>query len=166
MVLVPAAEDLVRTLRAEAGRDDRTPAHVTVLFPFLPPSRIDTAVRAGLAEAIGAVPSFRADFRRIGRFPGVVHLEPEPREPFLALTDAVVQRWPDLPPYGGAYDTVIPHLTLVDGPEPPGIAECVADAGTLSVDVTEVALLRPGPDGSWAISDRFGLAPPSSAATG
>ena len=53
------------------------------------------------------------------RFPGLVWLEPEPAEPFAALTAAVAARWPDHPPYGGVFDTVIPHLTVVESEDAP-----------------------------------------------
>jgi hypothetical protein len=43
-----------------------------------------------------------------------LYLAPSPAEPFKALTHAVVERYPDYPPYGGAFPEVIPHLTIAD----------------------------------------------------
>ena len=43
---------------------------------------------------------------------------PEPAEPFIALTEAIAARWPDYPPYDGAFDEVIPHLTIVESRGP------------------------------------------------
>ena len=91
------------------------PAHVTVLFPFLPPDAIDARVGAALADIASAVPSFEVRFDRVGRFPDVVWLAPEPPAPFARLTDAVAARWPGHPPYGGAFEHVIHHLTVADG---------------------------------------------------
>ncbi len=45
----------------------------------------------------------------------MVFLEPSPREPVLALCEAVVAAFPDVPPYGGAHDDVVPHLTIGHG---------------------------------------------------
>ena len=44
----------------------------------------------------------------------VVWLAPRPDEPFRALTRAVSAAFPGYPPYGGAHDPVIPHLTIGD----------------------------------------------------
>ena len=44
-------------------------------------------------------------------------MEPEPREPFVELTQAVWRRWPGHPPYGGAHREIVPHLTLAVGAE-------------------------------------------------
>ena len=56
-------------------------------------------------------------FERTGRFPGVVWLAPEPAEPFIALTELLAAAFPDHPPYEGAHDEIVPHLTLGLGTE-------------------------------------------------
>lgn len=109
VVTVPEAESLVGRWRE---REDGIPAHVTVLVPFLPISRIDDTVRAELRALFQQHPAVDVGFRRVGRFPEVVYLAPEPAEAFVRLTESVVARWPETPPYGGAHDTIIPHLTL------------------------------------------------------
>jgi hypothetical protein len=45
-----------------------------------------------------------------------LYLAPSPAEPFKALTQAVVERYPDYPPYGGEYavSELTPHLTIAD----------------------------------------------------
>ena len=45
----------------------------------------------------------------------MVWLAPDPVSPFLRLTDAVVDRWPDHLPYGGTIEEVVHHLTVADG---------------------------------------------------
>ena len=65
------------------------------------------------------MPAFEVRFERVRRFPGLVWIEPEPAEPFATLTAAVAARWPDYPPYGGRFDTVIPHLTVVESETAP-----------------------------------------------
>jgi len=94
-------------------------AHVTVLFPFLPCTELDAHVRAELASIAERMPAFDVRFECVRRFPGLVWIEPEPAEPFARLTAAVATRWPDHPPYGGMFDTVIPHLTVVESEDAP-----------------------------------------------
>jgi len=49
----------------------------------------------------------------VHRFPGGgVYLAPEPAQPFRRLTLALFDRFPEHPPYGGAFDDVVPHLSL------------------------------------------------------
>jgi len=126
LVTVPDAEPVVGewrrryTLDAPAG----IPAHVTILFPFVEPERLDE-VEARLAELIAAVPAFDLTFSRTGRWPEILYLEPEPAEPFVVLTHAIEREWPDQPPYGGHYETIVPHLTVAE-PEDPAVLDRIA----------------------------------------
>jgi 2'-5' RNA ligase len=95
------------------------PAHVTLLFPFVPVTRLTPAVRRDLVAIAGSVAPFEVQFANVGRFPGVVYLVPEPADPFEALTASIVSRFPDHPPYAGAHAEVVPHLTLTDSPAAP-----------------------------------------------
>ncbi len=121
IVAVPEAEPVVGSLRAELDRAAGwgVPAHVTVLYPFLPPDRIDASAFTELAAAIRTVPAFDLVLRRTEWFDeSVLWLAPDPDQPFRALTAAVWARFPDYPPYGGAHSDVIPHLTVGhDAPE-------------------------------------------------
>jgi len=91
------------------------PSHITVLFPFLHATRLD----AGIVEELRALcrrrEPFDVEFAACGRFPDVLYLAPEPLEPFRALTAQLCDRWPEAPPYGGAYPEVVPHLTVAQG---------------------------------------------------
>ena len=63
------------------------------------------------------------DYRldEIAVFPeGIIHLVPEPAEPFAALTKALVAAFPECPPYAGAFPNSSPHVTL--DREAPGIS--------------------------------------------
>lgn len=119
VVRVPEAEPAVRAWRDRHDPSARAgvPAHVTVLFPFLDESRIDAAVRAELAATFARFDACDLRFTRCGRFPGVLYLAPEPDEALRHLTQAVAARWPEAPPYGGAFADVVPHLTVADGPQ-------------------------------------------------
>src|SRR5207248_3232637 len=91
------------------------PAHVTVLYPFAPPAALRPVALEDLRAIAAHTPSFAFELRSVGRFPGVVHLAPEPAEPFVALTESLVDRWPQHQPYEGRYDEVVPHLTVAEG---------------------------------------------------
>ncbi|MFR0355518.1 2'-5' RNA ligase family protein [Streptomyces sediminimaris] len=118
VIPVPEAEASVRTWRKRFDPAARAgvPAHVTVVFPFLHASLVDAATCAALDEIVARHPSFDARFGECGRFPGVLYLVPVPDTPFRRLTQAVVERWPEAPPYGGKY-APHPHLTVAQGQE-------------------------------------------------
>ena len=121
------------------------PAHVTVLFPFADTSVIDEAALADLFSRFRAF-DFVAD--RIESFEnGTRWLRPNPPTPFIDLTAAVQQRWPEYPPYEGAFDEVVPHLTITADSVPVPLA-CRAD---------EVLLLAEHADGSWSTVRSFAL---------
>jgi hypothetical protein len=89
-----------------APRDD-LPPHVTILIPC--PGDV-----AAIAEVVAPFEPFDVAFTRLERFSGVLWLAPEPAAPFAALTEAMVDRFPDFPPYGGAHDRIVPHLTVAE----------------------------------------------------
>jgi len=116
IVEVPEAEPAVGELRLQhdwsAARG--VPAHITILFPFADPDDVD---EDALADFFARFRPFDFVLDRVERFQeGAVWLHPEPSLPFVDLTAAVEQRWPDHPPYEGIHDEVIPHLTVSDSP--------------------------------------------------
>jgi 2'-5' RNA ligase len=120
LVPVPEAEPVVGQLRARLDRaaSRGIPAHVTILYPFVPPEQITAAVLGKAAAAVASVQSFDCEFAGTGWFGDqVVWLAPEPASPFRALTAAVHAAFPQCPPFGGAFAEVIPHLTIGDRPE-------------------------------------------------
>jgi 2'-5' RNA ligase len=145
IVKLPEAEPLVGPWRdrydssAAAG----VPAHLTVLYPFLPESRLDPDVLNALDELIGAHAPFEVRFAHCGRFPDVLYLAPDPDLPFRALTEAVAARWPEAPPHGGQFDDVVPHLTVAHGQDPATydtIEAALSSAAPVSARVTTVHL--------------------------
>jgi hypothetical protein len=118
IVPVPEAEPLVGRLRAECdpAAGWGVGAHVTVLFPFVPPAALDPAALDGLAAAVASVPRFAGELTAARWFgEQVLWLAPEPSAAFRALTAAVWARFPHCPPYEGRHSDVIPHLTVGDG---------------------------------------------------
>jgi 2'-5' RNA ligase len=117
-VAVPPALERIRR-RWDKAAAAGVPAHVTVLYPFIAPADLDPSVRRALAEIAASHRPFDVRFARVGRFPTVVYLSPDPSEPFTRLTEAISARFPEFPPYQGAFDVVIPHLTITDGANAP-----------------------------------------------
>jgi hypothetical protein len=119
LVRVPEAERVVSRLRArlDPAAAAGVPAHVTVLYPFVAPSAITAGTVAALAEAVASVAAFECRFADTAWFgQDVLWLAPRPEEPFRALTRAACAAFPGYLPYGGAFDDVIPHLTVGDRP--------------------------------------------------
>ena len=173
LVLVPAAESAVgeHRDRLDASARDGVPAHLTVLYPFLPLGLVDDAVLASLADLFAGVPAFRFRLDRVGWFADdVVWLGPHDEAPFRALTELAFAAFPCCAPYGGQYADVIPHLTvghLGGAPALRAAGEAVRHRLPVEAAATEVTLMTgppPGnpdiPPGQWRIMAAFGLGLP------
>ncbi len=156
VVPVPAAQVVVSACGGVGPGD--LPAHVTVLFPFVPVGRVDRHLEGSLATLFASTPAFSFRLARISSFPGTVYLEPEPAHDFVGLTQAVTRRWPSFPPYEGAFDAVIPHVTLGHGVGPADLEPTVAPHLPIDATATEVVLMARDRLGSWAPRSRFPLA--------
>jgi 2'-5' RNA ligase len=160
VVRVPLPEALAGIRRRhDPAASNGVPPHVTLLFPFVPVARLRPAVRRDLAAIAGSMAPFDVRFGEVGRFPGVVYLAPEPADPFVTLTASIASRFPDFPPYAGAYAEVMPHLTLTDSPGAP--LDAVAGAARhwlpFSRRVAALELLAEDGAGQWALHWRIAL---------
>lgn len=117
IVCVPEAEPVVGPLRERYDASARlgVPAHITLLYPFMPPDRIDASALERLRTAVSGAGEFNFSLATLGRFPTTVYLEPRPAAPFIALTERLVAEFPEYPPFAGEHPTVIPHLTVAHG---------------------------------------------------
>jgi 2'-5' RNA ligase len=164
-VLVPEAEPYVGELRARYDPSAAlgAAAHITVLYPFMPPEMITAQVRAKVQEVVSATRSFAFALRAIQRFPGVLYLEPEPAQPLVALTLGLVSRFPSFPAYGGKHADVRPHLTIAQAGEADlaaaehGLRRVLPPAGVSSL-CRELALME-NASGRWRQMDSFVLLP-------
>ena len=163
LVPVPEAEPVVASWRTELDRAALlgVPAHVTVLYPFVDATQLTDhvlqRVRA-LLETVRPFPFVLSEVRWFGE--EVVWLAPEPDTGFRDLMRLVWDEWPELPPYGGVHDEVIPHLTLGDH-DLDGMRRA-AGAVTRHLPIASVATevwLMAGSDlpGSWHVRSRFSL---------
>lgn len=173
LVPVPAAERAVRRHRVrldEAARDG-VPAHITVLYPFLPPAGIGEPVLASLTGLFAGLAAFEFILDRIGWFGDqVVWLGPRDPAPFTALTIMAFAAFPSCPPYGGQHPEVIPHLTIGHAGGPQALraaAGSVCPCLPIRAAAAEVILMagpRPGtpgtPPGQWRTIATFPLGCP------
>jgi 2'-5' RNA ligase len=135
-------------------------AHVTVLFPFAPPTTIGPPVLDRVDRALARRAPFTVTFSEFGRFPDdVLFLAPEPADAFRALTDALVAEFPEYPPYHGQYRTVVPHLTVAHHPDAP--VDTIIRALTARLPVATAAdaveLWVEGGDDQWRTTARWEL---------
>jgi len=151
IVAVPQAEAAVGALRLahdwSAARG--VPAHVTILFPFVDAAAVDEdAVEA----VVSAHEAFDFELVSVETFDdGQVYLAPTHAERFVALTNSFRRRWPDHPPYGGAFETVVPHLTISDRP-----IDCEIEL-PIAARADAVTLIEEQADGLWLLQRRFPL---------
>lgn len=118
IVAVPEAASAVdgwRERTCYAKPSSGMPPHVTILSPFVPAREIDDVLVEGLRRLFGRFEEFAFELREIERFPGALYLALDPPERFGALIEAVCEAYPAYPPYGGTFDSIVPHLTTAEG---------------------------------------------------
>jgi hypothetical protein len=165
LIEVPEAEPVVRRHRERLDENARLgiPAHITVLYPFLPADAISAEVLARLQNVFGEVSRFRLRLDHTGWFgDDTLWLGPQDPEPLRLLTDRVWQVFPAFPPFEGRHDVLIPHLTV--GAGQPLADLRAAEASIVSglpveSSVTAVTLITEQPEGGqWVRSASFPLA--------
>jgi 2'-5' RNA ligase len=180
LVTVPAAEAAVgeHRVRLDSSARDGVPAHVTVLYPFLPPAGIGPEVLAELSGLFAGVPRFSFTLDRVRWFgESVVWLGPADESPFRKLTGLAAAAYPSCQPYGGVHEDVVPHLTIGHVPGGPldepaelrdpadlrAAADAIRPLLPIKAEATAVTLMagpppgRPGPPGQWRTVASFRL---------
>ena len=120
---VGVADRMVRERRLGAR------AHITLLAPFVPEGELDHGVLAELGRFFADVTPFEVRMAQVCAFPsGLVYLAPEPAAVLRRLTHELHRLFPEFPPYGGAFDEVVPHLTvpLLDGEDTAALGTALA----------------------------------------
>lgn len=116
-VLVPVLNvgPLVQELRLQYDPSAKAgiPPHITLMFPFLPPSELTEPKIDALEALLSVEDRFEFSLTRVREFEqGVVYLEPEPAEPFIRFARKIGDSF-GLLPFGGEFgDTPVPHLTV------------------------------------------------------
>jgi 2'-5' RNA ligase len=154
IVPVPDAERIVGEARRLYDPSARlgVPAHITLVHPFCPAPVPEETIRE-LEELFAATGPIALTFKSVGRFERTIYLEPSPAKPFVDMIEALIDRWPQWPPYGGAYASITPHLTIADGQADQshldGLAAMVVPYLPLASTITEAWLIETREDGFW-----------------
>jgi len=163
IVEVPEAEPAVGRWRSmlDPVSGVGIPAHVTVLYPFL--ERVSDRALGAIREIASLIPAFAFSLASVARWPSVIYLPPTPVEPFLDLTERCLTRWPNLRPYGGTFDDIVPHLTVAhekDAPIDDELAATITEdvAAHLPIDsMARAVSLWVTDGGAWTAHTTFPL---------
>ncbi|HLQ81400.1 MAG TPA: 2'-5' RNA ligase family protein [Brachybacterium sp.] len=137
---VPDAERAVaeHRRRLDSAAADGIPAHLTVLYPFVPLEALSDHDHDRLQALFASSLPISCVSRRTGWFgERVLHLALDDPAPVRRLTEQVVAALPGHPPYGGEIplEDVLPHLTIGhDRPLPELLAAERAVAAHLPVE--------------------------------
>jgi len=101
--------------RADPSARLGIPAHVTLLGPFMSAERVDDGVIARLGETFAGRSPIDLELTSVRRFPGVLYLALAPEDCCQPIADDLASAWREFPPYEGAFDRVIHHLTVARG---------------------------------------------------
>jgi 2'-5' RNA ligase len=148
-------------VHANAGRDGMTP-HVTLHVPFVPVDLLDDDVLRRVRHLFGRFEGFDYHLARFERFEsGVLYLAPEPPDPFVSLSSALTEEFPEYPLYEGMHDVVVPHVTVADGGDEELQARIRSDVEPrlpVQCRAVEATLVARGADLQWRPRDSFPLA--------
>ena len=140
----------------------RIPAHITILFPFVPSLDVDAELVARLRALYAPVAPFAYALASVERFPAVAWLGPEPAAPFLALIERTYAAFPDYPPYGDPSLDPVPHCSIGVADQPESLDAMVRALetglqGVLPIGCTAdgMTLLEELPDGRWSTRATF-----------
>jgi hypothetical protein len=91
------------------------PPHVTLVFPFMPAVQVTDSLITELSDLFRHFVRFTSELGELRRFSATLYLAPEPSEPFVALSEALADRYPTCEPHVHAFGPVVPHLTVAEG---------------------------------------------------
>jgi 2'-5' RNA ligase len=123
------------------------PAHVTLLVPFADSSIVTERVEA-VRAALSPFSPFECTFEEVAYFEQprrYLYLRPEPREILVAMTEALIERFPEFPPYDGEVTGIVPHLSVAaSDDEAPlrGIGAELAEVLPIRASVRDVTIVE------------------------
>jgi 2'-5' RNA ligase len=129
--------------------------HLTLAWPFKRDRAIDSHSIETLKSIFAATSPFQYQLSSVGRFAGVLYLDPEPASKFADIIMRVWAEFPDCPPYEGAFDPIVPHVTLWSGRRPSGLADQVASRLPLTCRAEEAWLVARSTRRGWRTRQRF-----------
>jgi 2'-5' RNA ligase len=159
VAIFPELEPLIGEIRCRHTPDGarQMPPHVTLVFPFAGSESVEAYTKQ-VARVLESFAQFEVTFREPARWPQTLYLKPEPPDPFIAITEALVDAFPDFPPYGGRFDKIIPHVAVAHGDDAllDQLEAHVAPLLGLAVRVERLWLFENGPE-AWRRHTAFPL---------
>jgi 2'-5' RNA ligase len=102
----------IRELYDNEAFNKNVPAHITLLYPFVPPEIVEETIEA-LNTVCGTFPPFELTLDRYGSFDDAIFLEPSDPAPVIRLHKHLTAAFPGYPVYSGEHGPDLhPHLTL------------------------------------------------------
>jgi hypothetical protein len=165
VVVVAEAEPIVGPWRAnlDPGAGLGVPAHITLLYPFVAPTDIGDDTVSRVEHVLADFAAFPFALSSVRWFDeSVVWLAPAPSRPFVDMTSALLDAFPDHPRYGGDHaGEIVPHLTVGDGAPVDDLRTAAAGVESdlpIEALAAEVTLLCGSNEaGSWRPVRRFPL---------
>jgi 2'-5' RNA ligase len=127
------------------------PAHVTLLYPYVPADELTDTHHDRLASAVRRFTPFTFELTTIERWPDTLYVAPLPAQPFADLAAALAADWPEWPLYGGGV-AFEPHVTLgqpADDASASGLREAAAGCLPASREATHLLVIAEAADGRW-----------------
>jgi 2'-5' RNA ligase len=102
----------------DAESFNRVPAHITLLYPFVPSDQVAEIIPT-LEALCAGIPAFEIELDRYGRFEDAIFLESSKPDKLQDLYQQLINTFPDYPAYKGEHGTDLhPHLTLARFEDP------------------------------------------------
>lgn len=141
------------------------PAHLTLLYPFVEPARLDGAVRRRLARVADAHEPWAYDLARAATFPDTVYAAVERESPFVTLQADLERAFPGFPIYGPdrPFDYV-PHVSVLEGPaasDPSRLRHPAWAALPVARRAAGIEVIVRDPGGRWGTRWRIPLGRPA-----
>lgn len=155
LIPVPAADPVVGYWRKKYDKvaNHGIPSHVTLLFPFKEPSLITKNDLIKLNGIFSKIEAFLFTLEKISTFPGVIFLEPKPRNKFIEITEKIVKVFPKNPPYEGKFATINPHLTIGQLANP---SEAESLKETIRHDIKDKLPIKSTAEEVWLMTEKDG----------
>ena len=136
-------------------------AHATLIAPFYHSGRLGARDSRRIREALSSFEAFDVALATFGLFEhiGCLYLEPDPREPFVAMAEALLAVYPeiDFPPEGLE---IVPHVTI-GGHLTPELQEQIRQELSPRLPIRDrverAVLAERGEDGRWFDRETFEL---------
>lgn len=153
LLLVPEAQELFDAVGG--ATPGGIPAHITVLYPFIPPIRITSQTRDELAQLAAATDRFAVTITSLAQYEITTYLNLEPEEPVRALTHRIFEKWPDYPPYGDMDLYIQPHMALAQGVIPSDVETTALPHLPVNAEITQLTVMVRRWSGRWKVDSQF-----------